>query len=732
MNPTTLDPNALTLTKAIGLQESQGNYTAQGKSGEYGAYQWEPATWTKMSSAAGVNVPLEQATPEQQNQVAYTQVKSWLDQGYKPAQVASMWNAGPGAPNAYLGNSGTNSSGVQYDTSAYVNGVQKYAEQLYNQQPTQAGVLQTPAPTPPPSVGGFLGNVVQSGANFAGNLVNAAIHPLQTAQGIGSDVAGGLQELGGQTNDNTANFDNLKNYFVQRYGSPQNLLHTAYTDPVGLAGDVSAVLGAGSGAFGVASKAAEIGGLADTADAIGSVSSGLNKGAELTNPLTPLVAGTSKLLKSSGVISSELGSQLTGFEPQTIDKIIQNPEAFTPDQIANSSRISIAQEVESALTQKDAALSETGAAYQGIREPQISQEGTTGFEGMTNNPPDNAIPVATNFLEEQLRTAAKVDVEDGNIVAKGTSVVRDAKDIRSLQNLFNTWKPEFQKGYLTPEEFLNFRQDLAGAAKFEREFSSSKPVEGVAAEIRSNLNDQYRGALPGLKELDDSYSAQREELTTLRKGILDRDGNLLETAINKIANATGKGKDLQLAKLEQIVPGITKRLEVLKAIEDIQKAGGTKVGTYPSAFLKAGGVIAGAASGNLPLMAASAATMIISSPGIAVPLLRALGGGESFAKTVMAHLAKYATIGAASYAANGSAPQTQTNSPLPQETDQQQGNIASQTPVQNQRNLGVPSPNTTTNTTSVEALAENKGFDLEAAHKAGYSDEEIISFLNQQ
>jgi hypothetical protein len=45
---------------------------------------------------------------------------------------------------------------------------------------------------------------------------------------------------------------------------------------------------------------------------------------------------------SSGVVSSELGSQLTGFEPQTSDQIVENPEQFTSEAIRNTSRAGIA------------------------------------------------------------------------------------------------------------------------------------------------------------------------------------------------------------------------------------------------------------------------------------------------------------------------------------------------------------------------------------------------------
>ena len=80
-------------SKAIRQTESGGNFQAKGASGEYGAYQWEPGTWSAESQQAGVNAPLDQATPEQQNEVAYTQIENWKKEGYNPAQIASMWNS---------------------------------------------------------------------------------------------------------------------------------------------------------------------------------------------------------------------------------------------------------------------------------------------------------------------------------------------------------------------------------------------------------------------------------------------------------------------------------------------------------------------------------------------------------------------------------------------------------------------------------------------------------------
>jgi hypothetical protein len=113
-----LDQQAVALAKAIRHNESGGNFQAKGKSGEFGAYQFTEPTWQNYSRQYGINVPLSEATPEQQNEVAYRKIKEWKDAGRNVGEVASMWNAGEGRPNAYIeGNKGINDKGVHYDTA---------------------------------------------------------------------------------------------------------------------------------------------------------------------------------------------------------------------------------------------------------------------------------------------------------------------------------------------------------------------------------------------------------------------------------------------------------------------------------------------------------------------------------------------------------------------------------------------------------------------------------------
>lgn len=286
----TLDPNVVNLTKAIRAVESGADFTARGKSGEFGAYQFIPATWANASQKfLGAQVPLEQATPVQQNEVAYKQVKAWKDAGYNVGQVASMWNAGAGRPNAYLeGNKGVNSQGVSYDTADYARkvalayqsfkannpaGVHAVAPEAPAEQKNQYGAWFPADDSDTAMVSGLkmLGNVPSSAVHLVGGIASMLLHPVDTVKGIGNTIAGGLQEgaqgigsaLSGKDmsteNEATQTFDAVKQFFIDRYGSIDNAKRSAIEDPTGVLFDLAtifegggALVRAGGKALGVA------------------------------------------------------------------------------------------------------------------------------------------------------------------------------------------------------------------------------------------------------------------------------------------------------------------------------------------------------------------------------------------------------------------------------------------------------------------------------------------------
>lgn len=118
-----LDPTILNLTKAIRKAEGfNGDSNIRGKAGEWGAYQFMPETWDRYAKELGVNAQFGQASLAQQNEVAYKKLKQWKDSGYNVGQIASMWNAGEGRPNAYAEGwrkTDPKTGEVIFDTPAY-------------------------------------------------------------------------------------------------------------------------------------------------------------------------------------------------------------------------------------------------------------------------------------------------------------------------------------------------------------------------------------------------------------------------------------------------------------------------------------------------------------------------------------------------------------------------------------------------------------------------------------
>lgn len=131
-----IDPQVKALTTAIRRAEtgtSSDPYNARGASGEFGAYQFMPDTYRNYAQKY-LGDANASPTVENQNKIAYSFVKEKKDAGFTPAQIASMWNAGEGRPNAYKeGFRGTNKLGVAYDVPAYVQKVSQNYKELSSQ-----------------------------------------------------------------------------------------------------------------------------------------------------------------------------------------------------------------------------------------------------------------------------------------------------------------------------------------------------------------------------------------------------------------------------------------------------------------------------------------------------------------------------------------------------------------------------------------------------------------------
>lgn len=340
---TTVDRDALNLTRAIALTESgQGgkpNYTVSGKSGERGAYQWMPGNFEAAAKAAGLNP--SDFSPENQDKVAYYQVKKYKDQGYQPWEIASLWNSG--SPDKWKDHKGVNKYGVAYDTPAHVAKVKENYLALSGEsgaspkQPVEqkepgvaenlgknlakrahdiADVFQQPETTPLPAkigrgllrtggaVAGGIGDIV--GAGISAAVPDFIEKPVMGA--IGGAVKGALESEPGRAA--TEAYGRLSPEIQKDIGAVGNI---ASLVPIGRGGQVAAQ--AAKEVVPTAVRAA-----ATTPGLIGRTAqkSLVNEALEIVSP-RPTPKSTSQALKAGrGEVGGLLGEVSVAPNPQTI------------------------------------------------------------------------------------------------------------------------------------------------------------------------------------------------------------------------------------------------------------------------------------------------------------------------------------------------------------------------------------------------------------------------------
>jgi hypothetical protein len=118
---------------------------------------------------------------------------------------------------------------------------------------------EQPEAEPGFQLGEMAGNIIPSGKQYFGSLLNAALHPIETGKAVIGAPVGLLQKLPGApevmepitkgleyvgANSNFEPYaDALIDFYVKRYGSVESALDTIEKDPVGALADASTVLG---------------------------------------------------------------------------------------------------------------------------------------------------------------------------------------------------------------------------------------------------------------------------------------------------------------------------------------------------------------------------------------------------------------------------------------------------------------------------------------------------------
>lgn len=331
------------------------------------------------------------------------------------------------------------------------------------------------------------------------------------------------------------------------------------------------------------------------------VASGLKTGEE--DPYAPGVAtavsgvipAAAPVVRMFGRVAKFTASQLTGLNPETVTTLITNPKGITQAQAEGLSRLNLASQVKTAFDGRLSQLTSTGKEYEAIR----------------NAPGKFILP--NNTIEGVLNKYG-VKVDGGKVMVGPESTPLKPGDRRAIEDFISQYGDA--KTY-SSNALLNVRRALDNMASYEADKSGVS--QAISKELRHIYDGYAKRFLPGLKELDAKFAPEKKIIKQLKKDFFTPEGELKDEAINKIANSVGKGKDKLLARLEELVPGITQKAQILKAIEDIGAANGQKVGTYMRAnpLVVGGSFLANPVLGFLSIAA--------SVPSIAVPIIKSVG-----------------------------------------------------------------------------------------------------------
>jgi hypothetical protein len=436
------------------------------------------------------------------------------------------------------------------------------------------GALFPSSPTDNPLVAGAkaVGNLPTSAFNLAKGIGSAIIHPIDTVTGIAKTAIGGVEKLIPGQQGSEQNFDAFTKILKDRYGSLDNLQRTATNDPFGFGTDLATLFTGGASLVGKSGEAASL----------------VGKTGQLVTK--PVVRGAEKVGQGISSTAKFATSQATGLNPETISQLVNKPELFKNV----TSRSEVTDAVKNALDTRLQELSGLGKEYQVLRDtPQIVTI------------PENTIQGVLNKYGVKL---------DGNnkILTSAESRPLSLGDKNALQEFINNYG---QERVLSSNAFLNTREALSNLSKYDA--SKTNISTNIARDLRATYDELGKTQVKGLKELDSQYAPERQLLGQVKKDIFTTQGELKDGAISKIANITGNGKEKLLARMKEIVPDIEQRVRVIKAVEDIERSSGIKVGTYARAGLG----LFGATTGNIPVIIGA----ILAQPEIAVPLLKGAG-----------------------------------------------------------------------------------------------------------
>src|SRR5574337_751743 len=210
-----------------------------------------------------------------------------------------------------------NPSTIQWDTLQ----TQSVAPEWAGQHPNLYGVTGAGKEVAQ-TLGSVVTNLPSDVYNIGKGTVNALIHPVETAKGIGNVALGGAEKLiPGQQGSEPA-FNAMVDYFKNKYGSSEAIQNTLANHPAEVLLDLSTIFSGGGALAAKAGEVSKIGTLAKIGEAA-------KQAGSVVEPLGMAAKAAKGAVTSTGRLAGETVGITTGTGYGAVKQALKGGEEFT-------------------------------------------------------------------------------------------------------------------------------------------------------------------------------------------------------------------------------------------------------------------------------------------------------------------------------------------------------------------------------------------------------------------
>jgi hypothetical protein len=416
--------------------------------------------------------------------------------------------------------------------------------------------------------GQALQNLPESAVQFASDIVQPILHPIDTAKAIGSVAKGGLQKLGAVSGDDSIkDADAFGQFFAERYGGWDNVKRTMAQDPVGFLGDLSMVLTGGAAATvrapGVIGKTGKI----------------LGAAGEMVDPIS--------IASKTGKVGSELLGLTTGTSGEAVRGAYnagraggETAEAFTSNMRGTAPVTDVVNEARSAL---------------GNMRSARSQAYTTEMAKLGKNQEVLAFDVAEKALAKS--------IEDFGFKGRFPPKLEGLRG--QVESLMAEWRQMDPATFHTPAGFDALKKEIWA---LQGEYKLGTAEHSFLQGVRKSVENQIKVQAPEYSKIMRDYRTASETIDEIERSLSLGHTSTVDSGLRKLQSImrnnanTNYGARVNMGELLQ-QSGATNLMEML--------AGQSMSAWAPRGIARAG---VPAIAGGAALNPAVAAMLPLQSP----------------------------------------------------------------------------------------------------------------------